>query len=1005
LAIFGDTLSGPIYNGLRRFNIEHETMDERLRKLNTSLETYDTVLPRLLDKYHKLKGEAENNTEKQAELHEVIQRIVEIVPQAANGFNALGEALDISAGALQEYIKWMRELNEEQRKLEELKIIGLITQTEARKRIAEDKAKLENLDAEKARREEVLKIEQEIERIKNTPERFVYVANREDPIDVVQVLEEHRLALLAQSEAATTAAGEVQKYGQELDVLKQKLDALTKSSDPIAMDDALRATLSMGKHVDTENPDVKQFKKDIEEIRKITRSVKEENYEAMRVAINQALKLGVNGVKTARDMMIIMTGQGYDDIANVFSETWTKIKNERKTFMQDEARDQLNIIADFMKNVMKLTDMPAWEEMTNIGKAQFRRMFDTLPPAMQEAIKKAADKFEHERKTTFESRMEDFKKMLELDFFGEDGLGSWEKEIDRIYDHYVSKFGEIDKVTFTNWFTSLSTGMQKAIRDAAIIWKKEFVEEGTEFFKLKLIKGFDDVFVTIDELYRSLGVNPKTGYSSRGPQGVSHTFYQPRKGKGKGKVDEEISNLKLLEEKFFNFLDRLIDGLKSKIPHFGAAITEFLDSILTDLTTFLKSNDDGERFDLIGSLKKGMPALGASAAIGFGSLISSKILGGFFKLFGGGKSLYDVVIEQRKQTERLKGIEESLRGSATMTQMEKALAHVGLILGKVEHSPVKFDKTMQEDYARLIGRYGDILPDMPSLEELMGMDWEDRLEFFRKLFQKLREGIDDFGRFQLDTLPEIIANWELLADAMNIEDAILRWHFFIDLLKKGTDDASKNLGEFLSLFKNPADFGEVGSLLNEFFGRGGLNAKTDEDKARVQYILERLAQLSGLTLEELSKYLADLNLTADEQQALLKAIQDNGEAASEAFKEIGGDTEIGVSRNVTITQQQGDTIIAVLNTINFLMGKIVDKLDFVADKLAQVLGSSERIGGGTLTPTADAGAAGGLVFNIANINIYANSAEGGVAASKAFARDAEQRLRSMGIKVVGQKAR
>jgi hypothetical protein len=82
-----------------------KTAGELFDEAKTKTESYTETLNPLLARYDVLKGKTSLNKDEQTELHNIIQKIVEIVPNAATEFDKYGDALDINKGKVNDFIK------------------------------------------------------------------------------------------------------------------------------------------------------------------------------------------------------------------------------------------------------------------------------------------------------------------------------------------------------------------------------------------------------------------------------------------------------------------------------------------------------------------------------------------------------------------------------------------------------------------------------------------------------------------------------------------------------------------------------------------------------------------------------------------------------------------------------------------------------------------------------------------------------------------------------------
>lgn len=87
-----------------------ENLGKETQKLNDDFEQQEKVLNPLLQRYDELKEQGELNEDQQRELKGVINDIVEIVPDAATGFDVYGNALDINKDKVIANTKAQKEL-------------------------------------------------------------------------------------------------------------------------------------------------------------------------------------------------------------------------------------------------------------------------------------------------------------------------------------------------------------------------------------------------------------------------------------------------------------------------------------------------------------------------------------------------------------------------------------------------------------------------------------------------------------------------------------------------------------------------------------------------------------------------------------------------------------------------------------------------------------------------------------------------------------------------------
>lgn len=113
---------------------------KRLTEQSGNLSKMEEAIPPLLAQYEELKNKTQLSAEEQEALRGIIQRITEIMPEAANAFDEYGRAIDISTGAAKEHLRLQRLMLAEDYENEIENTEEKVFETRAR--LGEEKAKL-----------------------------------------------------------------------------------------------------------------------------------------------------------------------------------------------------------------------------------------------------------------------------------------------------------------------------------------------------------------------------------------------------------------------------------------------------------------------------------------------------------------------------------------------------------------------------------------------------------------------------------------------------------------------------------------------------------------------------------------------------------------------------------------------------------------------------------------------------------------------------------------------
>lgn len=99
-----------LINKLSDTRTKGRQLSDELVKQNNNLQNLEKNIIPLLDRYDELSSSTSLNTEEQIELEEIIQKIVEVMPDAVTEFNTYGEAVKINTGIVRNNVDAQREL-------------------------------------------------------------------------------------------------------------------------------------------------------------------------------------------------------------------------------------------------------------------------------------------------------------------------------------------------------------------------------------------------------------------------------------------------------------------------------------------------------------------------------------------------------------------------------------------------------------------------------------------------------------------------------------------------------------------------------------------------------------------------------------------------------------------------------------------------------------------------------------------------------------------------------
>ena len=292
---------------------------------------------------------------------------------------------------------------------------------------------------------------------------------------------------------------------------------------------------------------------------------------------------------------------------------------------------------------------------------------------------------------------------------------------------------------------------------------------------------------------------------------------------------------------------------------------------------------------------------------------------------------------------------------ASMKRMEKFLADIGAITGQ----------TWKEVLSDIMD--GGLSPVVDGLEDML---------------DEVRRAMDEFGKILTDTWDGVLEHFQTAVDLFDIDDAAEQ----LDMLLKSFEEFS---GVDLSALRalKGSDMERATELL------AGLVTGVNAPGMTTVEMMQELAKLMGVQFSDIGQLLADLKLSglsSPELIALLQEMERLGDAVENQTEEIGAEN-ISVSRNVSITQQQGDTIVALMNSTMTFLRRITEAAEMMLSSIVNLPGGD----GGTTEINLTA------TFTVTFApDTPARTAAGELAAT--FVEDVETQLRGKGIKMIGQ---
>jgi TP901 family phage tail tape measure protein len=290
-------------------------------------------------------------------------------------------------------------------------------------------------------------------------------------------------------------------------------------------------------------------------------------------------------------------------------------------------------------------------------------------------------------------------------------------------------------------------------------------------------------------------------------------------------------------------------------------------------------------------------------------------------------------------------------------------------------------------------------------------EWGELAEVIERYLQEARNALLEFALFIPKTFEGMNSKIDYLFDNLDIDDPREQLALILDEFKKLTgidmsklkDLSPEKFNEVIEGFVQllMTGKGDMRQLFDLFNGDGSLGDLTTIHKNPAYQILLDISKTLGLSLPEVVKMFQELllesGLTGQEVQDLIDHLEDIGDELADDAPGSSTPGAYGVSRNVSITEQQGDTLIGGVNTMALIMRSVVDRMNDIVNHLRDISSNTARAAGSE--------AVAPINFTFSNFTVQASSQAAGSAAAVAFVTDVEERVRSMGFKVVGQRGR
>ncbi len=278
----------------------------------------------------------------------------------------------------------------------------------------------------------------------------------------------------------------------------------------------------------------------------------------------------------------------------------------------------------------------------------------------------------------------------------------------------------------------------------------------------------------------------------------------------------------------------------------------------------------------------------------------------------------------------------------------------------------------------------------------------DLESFISQEVSVVRQAILDLGKFIVDSFADVMEKLRFEFDLFDIDDPAQKIKMFLDQVLETTGidlTALANVGaeEMEKAIENIG--GLVTGLipgLDEMIER--INSDTPvllTGKPIGQDEINQIAKALGISAADVVRLLESMllgsGLNGDELKAMILELENLNDELNDA-NEIG-EQNLSVSRNVTITAQQGDSIIALMHSFTVMIRSIMDaalQSVTVLRNIESMLGSGGVGGSTTINANVQISSGRGSIQSIAR------------ASGDAVAVEVESQLRGKGFKLIGQ---
>ncbi len=253
-----------------------------------------------------------------------------------------------------------------------------------------------------------------------------------------------------------------------------------------------------------------------------------------------------------------------------------------------------------------------------------------------------------------------------------------------------------------------------------------------------------------------------------------------------------------------------------------------------------------------------------------------------------------------------------------------------------------------EELFRQAGLNPDLVSDFINLGDIEGI-----FDLINNSIDITKESLRELAQFVVESFGDMMDQLNFAFDFFDIEKPREQIKLLLDELFKLTGLDLSAIGD-LGAEEMEKVIENIGGLvtglipgLDEMLenrdatGRLILAGKTIPGMAELQEIAEILGLTKVEVLKLLEGLLLESGLNGDEIKELLGEIENMNDSLKEA-NEIGDDN-LTISRSVNITEQQGDTIIALFNSFSFMVRDIMDNVRGILVNL-QNINSTGKMG-------------------------------------------------------------